>query len=166
MVFTISEEFFEPTVMFFGLMNSPATFQTMINELLRNLIDTRQVVSFIDDMLVGTESKEGHDELIEEILTRMEVNDLYVKLKKYKWKMREVGFLEVVIGLDGIKIEEEKVKVVLDWPVPKSVKEIQKFLGFADYYRQFMKDFAKIAKLLHELTRKKQKWKCEIRQEK
>ena len=117
-------------------------------------------------MLVGTESKEGHDELIEEILTRMEVNDLYVKPKKYKWKMREVGFLEVVIGLDGIKIEEEKVKVVLDWPVPKSVKEIQKFLGFADYYRQFMKDFAKIAKLLHELTRKKQKWKCEIRQEK
>ena len=117
-------------------------------------------------MLVGTESKEGHDELIEEILTRMEVNDLYVKPKKYKWKMREVGFLEVVIGLDGIKIEEEKVKVVLDWPVPKSVKEIQKFLGFSDYYRQFMKDFAKIAKLLHELTRKKQKWKCEIRQEK
>jgi len=117
-------------------------------------------------MLVGTESKEGYDELIEEILTRMEVNDLYVKPKKYKWKMREVGFLEVVIGPDGIKIEEEKVKVVLDWPVPKSVKEIQKFLGFADYYRQFVKDFAKIAKLLHELTRKKQRWKCKIRQEK
>ena len=114
-------------------------------------------------MLIGTESKEGHDELIKEILTRMEVNDLYVKPKKYKWKMREVGFLEVVIGPDGIKIEEEKVKVVLDWPVPKSVKEIQKFLGFADYYRQFVKDFAKIAKLLHELTRKKQRWKCEIR---
>ena len=152
--------------MFFGLMNSPATFQAIINELLRDLIDTRQVVSFIDDMLIGTESKEGHDELIKEILTRMEVNDLYVKPKKYKWKMREVGFLEVVIGPDGIKIEEEKVKVVLDWPVPKSVKEIQKFLGFADYYRQFVKDFAKIAKLLHELTRKKQRWKCEIRQEK
>jgi len=108
-------------------------------------------------MLVGTESKEEHDKLIEEILTRMEVNDFYVKPKKYKWKMREVGFLEVVIGPDGIKIEEEKVKVVLDWPVPRSFKEIQKFLRFADYYRQFVKDFAKIAKLLHELTRKKQK---------
>jgi len=89
-----------------------------------------------------------------------------VKPEKYKWKVREVDFLEVVIGLEGIKMEKEKVKAVLDWPVSKTVKDIQKFLGLANYYKTFVKDFAKIVRLLHKLTRKKQKWKWKIRQEK
>ena len=72
--------------------------------------------------------------------------------------MREVGFLEVVIGLEGIKMEEEKVKGVLDWPTPKCVKDIQKFLGLANYYHQFIKDFAFIARSLHDLVKKEQKW--------
>jgi len=71
-----------------------------------------------------------------------------------------------VIGLEGIKMEKEKVKAVLDWPVSKTVKDIQKFLGLANYYKTFVKDFAKIVRLLHKLTRKKQKWKWKIRQEK
>jgi len=71
--------------------------------------------------------------------------------------VRKVGFLGVVIGKDRIKIEEEKVRAVLDWPTSKSVKDIQKFLGLTNYYRQFIRDFAKIARLLHELTRKEQK---------
>ena len=71
--------------------------------------------------------------------------------------MRKVGFLGVVIGKDRIKIEEEKVRAVLDWPTSKSVKDIQKFLGLTNYYRQFIRDFAKIARLLHELIRKEQK---------
>jgi len=70
--------------------------------------------------------------------------------------VREVGFLEVVIGLEGIKIKEVKVKAVLNWPVPKLVKDIQRFLGLANYYRRFIKEFAKIVRLLHELTRKEQ----------
>ena len=72
--------------------------------------------------------------------------------------MREVGFLGVVIERDGIKIKKEKVRVVLEWPTPKSVKDIQKFLELANYYRQFIRDFAKITRTLHELTRKEQKW--------
>jgi len=70
--------------------------------------------------------------------------------------VREVDFLRVVIGLEGIKIEEVKVKAVLDWPVPKLVKNIQRFLGLANYYRRFVKGFAKIVRLLYELTRKEQ----------
>ena len=70
--------------------------------------------------------------------------------------MREVDFLRVVIGLEGIRIEEVKVKAVLDWPVPKLVKNIQRFLGLANYYRRFVKGFAKIVRLLYELTRKEQ----------
>jgi len=82
--FTMPEGSFEPTIMFFGLMNSPATFQTMMNELLRDLINTGKVVVFIDDVIVGTETEEEHDELVAEIIKRMEENDLYVKPEKCK----------------------------------------------------------------------------------
>ena len=107
------EGLFEPTVMFFGLTNSPATFQAMMNELLRDLINTGKVVAFIDDVIVETETEEGHNELVAEVIRRLEENDLYMKLEKCRWKVREVGFLGVVIGLERIKMEEEKVKRVL-----------------------------------------------------
>ena len=82
--FTILEGSFEPTVMFFRLTNSPATFQAMMNELLRDLINTGKVAVFIDDVIVGTETEEGHNELVTEIIKRLEENDLYVKLEKCK----------------------------------------------------------------------------------
>jgi len=132
--FTTSEDFFEPMVMFFGLTNSPATFQAMMNELLRDLINTGKVAAFIDNVIVGTETEEEHDELVAEVIRRLEENDLYVKLEKCKWKVRKIGFLGVVIGLEEIKMEEEKVKGVLEWLTPKCVKDVQKFLGLANYY--------------------------------
>ena len=104
---------FEPTIMFFGLTNSPATFQAMINELLRDLINMGKVAAFIDDVIVGTETEEGYDKLIAEVIRRLQENDLYVKPEKCRWKVREVGFLGVVIELERIKMEEEKVKRVL-----------------------------------------------------
>ena len=134
MAFTIPEGSFKPIVIFFGLTNSPVTFQVMMNKLLRDLINMGKVVAFIDDVIVGMEEKEGHNELAVEIIKRLEENDLYVKPEKYKWKVREVGFLGVVIGPDRIKIKEEKVKGVLNWLTPKCVKDIQKFLGLANYY--------------------------------
>ena len=132
--FTTPERFFEPTVMFFGLTNLPATFQTMMNELLQDLINTGKVAAFIDDVIIGMETEEGHDELVVEVIRRLEENDLYVKPEKCKWKVREVGFLGVVIGLEGIKMEKEKVKGVLEWLTLKCVKDVQKFLGLANYY--------------------------------
>jgi len=105
-----------------------------MNELLRDLINIGKVAVFIDDVIVGTEDEEGHDELVAEVVKSLEENDLYVKLEKCKWKVREVGFLGVVIGLDRIKMEEEKVKDVLDWQTPKCVKDVQKFLGLVNYY--------------------------------
>ena len=81
-MFTMPEGSFEPTVMFFGLTNSPATFQAMMNELLRDLINTGKVAAFIDDVIIGTETEEGHDELVAEVIRRLEENDLYVKLEK------------------------------------------------------------------------------------
>ena len=141
-------------VMFFGLTNLPATFQTMMNKLLRDLINTGKVAAFIDDIIVGTEMEDRHDEIMAEIIKRLEENDLYVKLEKCKWKVWEVGFLGVVIGLGGIKMEKEKVKGVLDWPTPKCVKDVQKFLGLANYYHRFIEGFTFIARPLHDMVKK------------
>ena len=137
-LFTTLEGLFESLVMFFGLTNLPVTFQTMMNELLRDLINTGKVAAFIDNMIVGTEKEEMHDKIVAEVIRRLEENDLYVKLEKYKWKVREVEFLGVVIGLEGIKIEKEKVKRVLEWPTPMCVKDVQKFLGLVNYYCWFI----------------------------
>jgi len=164
--FLMPEGSFKPTVMFFGLTNSPATFQVMMNDLLRDLVVEEKVAVFIDDVMVATETEEGHDEIVEEVLRRLEENDLFVKLEKCMWKVREVGFLGVIIEKDGIRMEKEKVQGVIEWPVPKSMKDVQKFLGLANYYRRFVKDFAKIAKPLHETMRKDKKWNWGERQQK
>jgi len=108
------EGLFEPMVMFFRLTDSSATFQMIINEILQNLINTGKVASFINYVIVGTEKEERHDKTVEEVVRRLVENNLYVKPEKYKCKVKKVRFLGVVIKLERIKIEKEKVKEVLD----------------------------------------------------
>ena len=100
--------------MFFGLKNLPVTFQAIMNELLRDLINTEKVAAFINNIIVGIDTEKKYEEIVTEVIRRLEENDLYVKLEKCKWKVREVGFLGVVIGPDRIKMEKEKMKGVLD----------------------------------------------------
>jgi len=88
--------------------------------------------------MVGTETEEGHDDIVKEVLRRIVKNNLFVKPEKYMWKVKEVKFLEVVIGPDGVKIEKEKVQRVVDWLVLRSMKDVQKFLRLANYYRWFV----------------------------
>jgi len=133
---------FEPIVMFFGLTNSPAIFQAMMNNLLRDLVVEEKVAVFIDDVMIATETEKGYDDIVEEVLKRLEENNLFVKPEKYVWKVREVGFLGVIIGEDRVRMEKEKVQGVIEWLVPKSLKDVQRFLELANYYRQFVKDFA------------------------
>jgi len=129
----------------------------MMNELLRDLINTGKVAAFIDDVIIGMETEEEHDEIVAEVIRRLEENDLYAKLEKCRWKVREVGFLGVVIGLEGIKMEKKKVKGVLEWPTPKCVKDVQKFLELANYYHRFIEGFALIARPLHDMVKKDKK---------
>jgi len=144
--------------MFFGMMNLPAIFQAMMNKILRDMINEGKVAAFVDDVLVGTETEEGHDEIMEEVLKRLEENNLYIKPEKCMWKVQKIGFLGVVIGPDRIEMEKEKVGGVLSWPEPKNVKDIRKFLGLANYYRRFIKNFAQVARPMNVLTRKDIKW--------
>ena len=106
-----------------------------MNDLLRDLVVEEKVVVFIDDVIVATETEEEHDEIVEEVLRRLEENDLFVKPEKYVWKVKEVGFLGVIIREDRVRMEKKKVQRVIEWPVPRSVKDVQKFLGLANYYR-------------------------------
>ena len=107
----------------------------MINDLFQDMINQGITVTFIDDIIVTTEIEEGHNEVVEEILKWLEENDLFVKPEKCKWKVREMEFLGIVIGLKGVEMQKEKVEGVLNWPVPQNVKEVQKFLGLANYYQ-------------------------------
>ena len=164
--FITLEGLFEPMMMFFGLANSSATFQTIINKILWNIINIGEVASFIDNVIVGTEKKEGYNEVVEKLVKRLAENDLYVKLEKYKWKIREVRFSGVVTGPEGIKMEKQKMKGVFDWLTPREVKDIQKFLRLSNYYQLFIKYFAVIARLLYDLAKKDQKQDWTERQEK
>jgi len=137
----------------------------MMNKLLRDLTNMGKVAVFINDVIVGTETEKGHDELVAEVIKRLEENNLYVKLEKCKWRVKEVEFLGVVIGPEGIKMEKEKVKGVLEWLTPKCVKDVQKFLGLANYYRQFIEGFAMVARPLHDTVKKDKKWEWTEKQE-
>jgi len=106
-------ELFELTVMFFEMTNLLVTFQVIMNEILRDLVNEGKVVAFIDNMLVETETKKEYNKIVEEILRRLEENNLYIKPEKYMWKVKKIGFLGVVIGPSGIEMEKEKVDGVL-----------------------------------------------------
>jgi len=112
-VFIIYVESFEPMVMFFRMTNLLTIFQAIINEILRDIINERKVAIFMDNVLVEIEIKKEHNKIVEEILKRLEENNLYVKPEKCVWKVRKIVFLGVVIGPNKIEMEKKKVDRVL-----------------------------------------------------
>src|ERR1700677_1914830 len=145
--------------MFFGLTNSPASFQIMMNAILKDLIDQGHVVVYMDDILVFTKDLEEHQQIVDEVLKRLKENDLFLKPQKYFFEQKEGKFLGLIISEEDIRMDPKKVEGVQNWPRPKKVKEVQAFLGFANFYCRFVKDFAKITTPLNHLTRKDQEWK-------
>ena len=130
------------------------------------MINEGKVVAFVDNVLIETETEKGHNEIVEEMLKKLEENDLYIKLEKCVQKIQKIRFLGVVIGPDGIEIEKKKVDGVLSWPEPKNVKDVRKFLDFTNYYRKFIKNFAQVARPMNVLTRKDVKWQWKEKQQK
>ena len=145
---------FKPLVMFFGLCNSPSTFQMMMNEIFTDMKDV--VVVYIDDIMIFTkmDDPKKHDEIMLEVLHHLEENDLYIKPKKCTFCTTEVDFLGMIVGKDGIKMDQEKVKAVLDWPAPSSVKGVRSFLGLANFYQRFIQDYTQVARPLNDLLKK------------
>ena len=159
--FVCFHEAFKPLVMYFGLCNSPATFQVMMNKIFADMDDV--VVVYIDDLMIltKTDNQAEHDRIVLEVLCRLEENDLFVKPEKCTFRTTEVDFLSMIVGRDGIKMDQTKVKAILDWPEPKNVKGVRSFLGLANFYRRFIKDYMHVACPLHNLTKKEEPFQWE-----
>ena len=158
---------FEFKVMPFGLTNAPSTFQDRMNHVLSDNLDIG-VLAYMDDILIYAKTIGEHDRLVKEVLERLRKNGLAVSPEKCVWKTQEVEFLGYIIGREGINMSKGKVEAVLFWEAPKSLKEVQLFLGFANFYRRFIQDYSRIARPLTELTKKEagQEWKWNLEAEK
>lgn len=156
--FRTNRGLFEPLVMFFGLTNSPATFQTMMNDIFIELIDDQVVIVYMDDILIFNQTLEDHRESVKRVLQVLRQNKLYLKAEKCEFEKLKIEYLGLIISQGKIEMDPVKIEGVSKWPEPKTVKEVQSFLGFINFYRRFIQDFAHIARPLHELTKKDVPW--------
>ena len=150
--FITNRGLFEPCVMFFGLTNSPATFQSMMNDLFRDLITRGVVIIYMDNILIFTKDIEEHRAITQEVLTILCKNNLFLKPEKCEWEKTKVEYLGIIVSEEGVEMDPAKVEAVKEWPAPKDKHELQQFLGFANYYRRFISRFANITWPLHKLT--------------
>ncbi|KAJ1573264.1 hypothetical protein NDA15_002942 [Ustilago hordei] len=143
---------YEYLVMPFGLANALAHFQSFINDIFRDIIGI-YVVVYLDDFLIFSDTEEAHVKHVTEVLTRLRSNRLFAKLSKCEFHTKTVEFLGYIIKPTGIEMDPEKVRTVKEWPMPESIHDIQRFLGFANFYRRFIAHFARIAKPLTALVK-------------
>ena len=143
----------EYTVMPFGLTNAPAVFQHMANDIFRDFLDSFTIV-YLDDILIYSKTQEEHDIHVRQVLQRLREYGLYAKLEKCSFDQNHVEFLGYVVSQQGISMDPSKVQTILNWQPPRSVRDVQCFLGFANFYRKFIKNYSNIVMPLTELTRK------------
>ena len=150
--FVMHKGAFELLVMYFGLCNSPTTFQKMMNEIFHDMSDV--CVVYIDDLMIFTDmdDQEKHDRIVLEVLKWLRDNDLFVKPEKCRFRVTEVDFLGMIVSSDGIKMDPEKVNAILKWPEPMNVKQVPAFLGLGNFYWHFIKDYAIMAWPMTDLT--------------
>ncbi len=144
---------YEYLVMPFGLRNAPATFQAFINSVLRPFLE-KFVIIYLDDILIYSKSLEEHHNHVRQVLQKLLENNLYAKLPKCEFHKEKIEFLGYVLSGKGISTDPKKIQTIKEWPIPKCVKDVQRFVGLCNYYRRFVKDFANLAKPLHNLTKK------------
>lgn len=135
----------------FGLTNAPAVFQNLMNDLLRDMIN-RFVFVYIDDILIYSRTPAEHTQHVRQVLERLLQNRLFVKAEKCEFHASTVAFLGYIISPGEVKMDPEKVSAVKDWPQPDNRKQLQRFLGFANFYCHFTRDYSKIASPLTALT--------------
>jgi len=161
--FTCKFGHYEYLVMPFGLKNAPAVFQHFINDVLDGILGDF-VFGYIDDILIFSPDIDSHFKHLTEVLSRLRKAGLYVKLEKCEFCVPFLDFLGHRISSEGIFMDPKKISSVLEWPTPTNVKEVQSFLGLANYYRRFIPNFAVIARPLNNLLKKNTKfiWNNEV----
>jgi hypothetical protein len=145
---------FEPLVMYFGLTNSPGTFQTMMNEIFSDLIIQGVVTVYLDNILIFTDSLEEHQHISRMVMECLRKHKLYLWWDKCEFEKTRIEYLGIIISHNCVEMDPVKVAGVAEWPKPTNKKEVQSFLGFANFYRQFIANFSHHARPLFDLTKK------------
>ena len=141
----------------FGLTNAPAAFMDLMNRVFSPYLD-KFVIVFIDDILVYSDNQEEHAEHLRTVLQILKERQLYTKFSKCQFWLDKVTFLSHVISAEGISVDPQKIKAIVNWKPPTNVSEVCSFLGLASYYRKFVEGFSKIATPLTNLSKKDQKF--------
>src|SRR6201995_4671104 len=145
---------FEPLVMFFGLCNSPAAFQRMMNKYFRDMINEKWIVIYLYDILIMAKTPKELEEQTKRVLQRLKDKDLFLKLEKCKFNQTELEYLGLIISEGQIRMDAAKLAGIKQWPEPTTVKQVRSFLGFANFYRKFIGHYSEIAKPINALTQK------------
>jgi hypothetical protein len=152
--FRTNRGLFEPLVMYFSLTNSPATFQTMMNEIFQDLITKGVVSVYLNDILIFTNSLEEHRRITRPVLDHMREHKLYLRPEKCEFEKTKIEYLSVIISHNKVEMDPVKIAGVADWPTPSNKKEVQSFVGFINFYRHFIPEFSHHACALFDLTMK------------
>ena len=144
---------YESLVMNFGLCNAPATFQRLMDKILRPFIN-KFVVVYLDDITIYSKIFEEHCNHLQAVFNKLQEANLKLNIEKCFFFLNELKFLGHIIGKDGIKPDDEKIEKVKNFPIPTNIRQIRGFLGLASYYRKFIKEFSRIAKPLNLLLQK------------
>lgn len=134
---------YESLVMPFGLTGAPATFQRFINDTLRDCLDLFCTV-YLDDILIYSKTREEHVQHVRRVLERLNHANLYANAKKCEFFQPEVKFLGLIVGEDGIRMDPDKIATIIKWRKPECLTDVQAFVGFANFYPRFIRDFSKI----------------------
>jgi len=144
--------------MFFGMTNSPATFQTMMNDIFQTIIMEGIVVVYLDDILIFTKTEEEHERAVRRVLEILAEHKLFLRLEKYEFHQKQIEYLGLVISENKVTMDPVKVARVRKWPTLENRTDVQAFVGFVNFYRRFIQDFSTIAQPLFDLTRSDHAW--------
>jgi len=156
--FRTNRSLFEPLMMFFGMTNSPTTFQTMMNNIFRTLIAEGIVVVYLDDILIFTRTEEEHERVVRRVLEVLVEHKLFLRPEKCEFHWKEIEYLRLVISENKVMIDPVKVAGVCNWPTPENWTDVQAFIGFVNFYHRFIRDFSTIARPLFNLTHSNRAW--------
>src|SRR5271156_421771 len=130
--------------MFFGMCNSPATFQAMMDSIFKDMIEGTLVIVYMDDILIFAKTQEELERITRMVLQRLKENDLYLKPKKCEFNKTTMEYLGLIVKEGQLSMDPIKMKGLQDLPVPTSVKQVQAFLGFGNFYRRFIRKFSEL----------------------
>ncbi|KAF8676141.1 hypothetical protein RHS04_06583 [Rhizoctonia solani] len=155
---------YKSLVMTFGLTNAPAAFQHFMNKLFKDLLDVC-VIIYLDGILIYSKDDATHTQHVHEVLQRLMNNQLFCKASKCTFHVTSVEYLGIIVSDKGFSLDKLKIQAVQEWPTPTKVKEVQSFLGFANFLRRFVANFSHMARPLHNLVKKDVLWRWDTREQ-